>query len=521
MIPVAGRRAVGSADLDCGHVIGLRDLLREAGIVAPDLGGAGVEVSAVTHDSREVVPGSLFVAVPGRREDGHAHAATAVARGAVAVVAEHALDPPVPSSVAVVMVGDARRALSALAAAIHGHSSRSLTIAGVTGTDGKTTTATMLWAAWRAAGLRTGLISTVDFRDGETIVPNSTRVTTMEAVETQRRLAELRDAGCTHVVVETSSHGLEMHRVDDVGYRLALYTRITSEHLDVHGDRERYFAAKARLLEMVGARPDGVAVLDRDDDFAYERLAAMPVATRLSYSTSGADADLVAESVVAGPEGVRLRARTPWGSADLQLQLAGRFNAGNALAAIAAACASGTSLDAAITGIAGLDRVHGRMERVDDGQPFSVVVDYAHTADSLEKVLTELRAATTGRLWVVFGSAGERDVEKRPAMGDVAGRLADVVVVTDEDPRNEDRLAICEQIAAGAERAGARRGDSLHVIPDRAEAIAFAIAGAAAGDTVLCAGKGHESSIVTAAGSVPWDERAVVTDALRARRHAP
>ncbi len=323
------------------------------------------------------------------------------------------------------------------------------------------------------------------------------------------------------MVVETSSHGLEMHRVDDVGYRLAVYTRITSEHLDVHGDRERYFAAKARLLEMVGDRPDGVAVLDRDDDFAYERLAAMPVATRLSYSTSGADADLVAESVMAGPEGVRLRARTPWGRTDLRLQLAGRFNAGNALAAIAAACASGASLDAAVTGIAALDRVHGRMERVDAGQRFSVVVDYAHTADSLEKVLTELRAATPGRLWAVFGSAGERDVEKRPAMGEVAGRLADMVVVTDEDPRNEDRLAICEQIAAGAERAGARRGDTLHLIPDRAEAIAFAIAGAADGDTVLCAGKGHESSIVTAVGSIPWDEREVVMDALGARRRAP
>jgi UDP-N-acetylmuramoyl-L-alanyl-D-glutamate--2,6-diaminopimelate ligase len=417
----------------------------------------------------------------------------------------------------VVVVADSRLALSALAAAIQGHPSRSLTIAGVTGTDGKTTTATMLWAAWRAAGLHSGLISTVDFREGDNVAPNATRVTTMEAVETQRRLAELRDAGCTHVVLETSSHGLEMHRVDDVVYRLAVYTRITSEHLDVHGDRERYFAAKARLLGMVGARPDGVAVLDRDDDFAYPRLAAMPVATRLTYSATGAAADLVAEDVTAGPHGVGLRARTPWGTGELRLQLAGRFNAGNALAAIAAACSSGASLDAALAGIAALPRVHGRMERVDAGQPFSVVIDYAHTADSLEKVLAELRAATAARLWVVFGSAGDRDVEKRPTMGTVAARLADVVVITDEDPRDEDRTAICEQIAAGAERAGARRGDNLFVIPDRAEAIAFALAGAAPGDTVLCAGKGHESSIITAVGSAPWDERAVVEEALRRR----
>jgi UDP-N-acetylmuramoyl-L-alanyl-D-glutamate--2,6-diaminopimelate ligase len=501
-------------------VIGLRELLRAAGIVPRAASGdeSGVEIAAVAHDSREVVPGALFVAVAGLREDGHRHAAAAVAAGAVAVVAQGDLDPPLPRPVPVVLVDDPRQALSALAAAIHGHPSRSMTVAGVTGTDGKTTSSTMLWAAWRAAGLHAGLISTVDFRDGDTVVPNTTRQTTMEAVETHRRLAALRDSGCTHVVVETSSHGLEMRRVDDVDYRLAVYTRITSEHLDVHGDRAGYLAAKARLLELVGSRADGIAVLDRDDDFAYPRLAALPVATRLTYSASGASADLAAEDVTSGPEGVRLRARTPWGDADVELHLAGRFNAGNALAALAAACATDVPLSAAVAGIAGLNRVDGRMERVDAGQPFRVVIDYAHTADSLEKVLTELRAATAGRLWVVFGSAGERDVEKRPAMGEIAGRLADVVVVTDEDPRDEDREAICEQIAAGAIRAGKRRGDSLHVIPDRSEAIAFALDGAAPGDTVLCAGKGHESSIVMGGTSIPWNERTAVLTALRTAR---
>ena len=507
--------------LDCGHVTALRDLLRDAGITAPDGGAEEVAVTAVTHDSRDAGPGALFVAVPGRREDGLAHAAAAVARGAVAVVAERPPGEPIPAHVPLVVVPDARLALSALAAAIHGHPSRHLTVAGVTGTDGKTTTATMLWAAWRAAGIHGGLISTVDFRDGDSVVPNTTRVTTMEAVETHRRLAALRDAGCTHVVVETSSHGLEMHRVDDVDYRVAVYTRVTSEHLDVHGDRQRYLEAKARLLAMVGRRADGVAVLDRDDEFAYPRLAAMPVASRLTYSASGAAADLVAEQVTAGPAGVRLRARTPWGDAELQLHLAGRFNAANALAAIGAACSTGTPFDDAVSGITALERVHGRMERVDAGQAFSVVIDYAHTADSLEKVLTELRVATRGRLWVVFGSAGERDVEKRPAMGEVAGRLADVVVVTDEDPRDEDRVAICEQIAAGAEHAGARRGETLQVIPDRTDAILFAVTGAQPGDTVLCAGKGHESSIITVHGAVPWDERAAVERALRALQTRP
>ncbi|MGH7721431.1 MAG: UDP-N-acetylmuramoyl-L-alanyl-D-glutamate--2,6-diaminopimelate ligase [Candidatus Dormibacteria bacterium] len=500
-------------------MIGLRELLPAAGIVPRAVSGddTGVEIASVAHDSREVAPAALFVAVAGRRQDGHRHAAAAVAAGAVAVVAESRLDPAPPPGVPVVMVADSRLALSALAAAIHGHPSRSLTVAGVTGTDGKTTTSTMLWAAWQAAGLHSGLISTVDFRDGDRVVANTTRQTTMEAVETHRRLAALHASGCTHVVVETSSHGLEMHRVDHVDYRLAVYTRITSEHLDVHGDRQGYLAAKARLLELVGSRADGIAVLDCDDDFGFPRLAALPVAVRLTYSAGGAAADLVAENVSAGPEGVRLRARTPWGDADLALRLAGRFNAANALAALGAACAAGAPFDAAVAGIAGLSRVHGRMERVDAGQPFSVVIDYAHTSESLEKVLIELRAATTGRVLVVFGSAGERDLGKRPVMGEVAGRLADIVVVTDEDPRHEDRLAICEQIAAGAELAGKRRGDTLHVIPDRTDAIDFAIGRAQPGDTVLCAGKGHESSIVQGDTSVPWNERTAVTSAIQRR----
>lgn len=498
----------------------LGELLAAAGIAAPLTPEQGAApVSGVTHDSREARPGSVFVAIPGRRQDGHAHAAGAVARGAVAVVGERAPQPALPAGLPLVLVPDSRLALSALAAAWYGSPSAAMTVAGITGTDGKTTTSTMLWAAWRAAGLHAGLVSTVDFRDGDVVVPNTTRLTTMEAVETQRRLAGLRDGGCTHVVVETSSHALAMRRVDDVSYRLAVYTRITSEHLDVHGDRAGYLAAKARLLELASRRPDAVAVLDRDDDFAYDRLAAIPVPTRLTYSASGAPADLVAEEVRTGPQGVWLRARTPWGTADLQLRLAGRFNAANALAALAAACSSGAGFDEAVAGIAALERVHGRMERVDAGQPFAVVIDYAHTAEALDKVLAELRAATAGRLWVVFGSAGERDVGKRAVMGAVAARRADVVVVTDEDPRGEDRVAICEQIAEAAEDAGARRGDTLHVIPERSEAIAFALAGAAEGDTVLCAGKGHESSIETAAGSLPWDERAVVERELsRAQR---
>lgn len=494
----------------------LSELLAEAGI-APPPGAAGIDVGGVVYDSRHAAPGTLFVAVPGFHVDGHAYAAAAVAAGAVAVVAEHAPDPALPAETPLLLVPDSREALAHLAAAAAGFPSRRMTVAGITGTDGKTTTTTMLWAAWRGAGIPCGSLTTVDHRVLDDIVDNETRQTTLEAPELQERLVAMLEAGCTHAAVETSSHSLALHRVDGVDYDLAVYTRITSEHLELHGSHEAYVAAKARLLEMTAAG-GGTAVLDADDPVGFPRLVQIDVARRLTYSLSGLpSADLVARDIDVSGGGVRFTAHTPWGTEPVALRVAGRFNAGNALAALAAACSSGASLRDAVRGLERLERVTGRMERVDLGQPFAVVVDYAHTEASLEKVLRELRPATAGRLWAVFGSAGERDTEKRPAMGAVAARLADVVVVTDEDPRGEDRDAILAEIAAGAEREGAARGDRLHVIADRSEAVRFAIRGAAAGDTVLLAGKGHEHSILMADGAHPWDERAAAEAAVRDR----
>lgn len=492
----------------------LRTLLVAAGLSVPaGLEGDGPEVGAVEFDSRRVGPGALFVAIPGQHTDGHAYAAAAAAAGAVAVVAEHPVDG-LGAQVPVVVVPDSRAALAPLAARLLGDPSRAMTVAGVTGTDGKTTVTTLLHAAWRGAGLAAAALTTVDFRVLDEVTANTTRQTTLEASDLQRRLRDALDRGCTHAAVETSSHALVLHRVDEVDYRLAVVLAVTSEHLEVHGTREQYLEAKASLVERVSGRPDGIAVLDGDDGYGLPRMLRVPVATRLVVSGSGAPgADLRAEAVSAGPGGVRFTARTPWGDAGVALRLAGRFNAGNALAAIAAACSTGASLEGAVAGIASLDRVTGRMERVDLGQPFTVVIDYAHTAESLARVLTEARAATAGRLWVVFGSAGERDRPKRPAMGAVAARLADVVVVTDEDPRGEDRLAILEEIAAGARAAGAG-DDRLAVIPDRLEAIAYAVSRAAPGDTVLCAGKGHEGSIIGPGGAVAWSERSAVEAAL-------
>lgn len=494
----------------------LTALLAAAGLEAPP-GLADPVIERAVHDSRRAGPGALFVAIGGTRTDGHAHALDAVRRGAAAVVAERPPEPALPPGTPLVLVADSRAALAPLAARLCGDPSRRLTVAGVTGTDGKTTTVTMLHAAWRGAGIAAAALSTLDFRTLDRVEPNTLRQTTLESADLQPRFGELLAAGCTHVALETSSHALELNRVDEVDFDAAVYTRITSEHLDFHGSREAYLEAKARLAAAVAARAGGLLVLDRDDGFGFPRLdTAATAARRLTYSAAGdRGADLRATRVDAGPEGVRLVAETPWGEVEVRLRLAGRFNAANALAALAAACATGARLEDAAAGLEGLERVGGRMERVDLGQPFGVVIDYAHTAEALRSVLGELRVATRGRLWAVFGSAGERDAEKRPAMGEVAARLANAVVLTDEDPRGEDRDQILEEIAAGARAAGMRDHADLFLVPDRASAVAHAVEHARPGDTVLLAGKGHERCILTASGSVPWDERATAEEAVR------
>ena len=328
---------------------------------------------------------------------------------------------------------------------------------------------------------------------------NPSRQTTPEAPELQAELARIRDAGCTHVALETSSHALEMHRADGVEFRAAVFTRITTEHLELHGSRDRYLAAKARLLEHVSTRPDGIAVLDAGDPFGFPHLAAIPVATRLTYTDlPDIAADLRAEaSSPSHRRSASRRARPGATRRSASASPAASTSATRSRRSQPPAPPARTS-SSAVRGLEAAEAVIGRMERIDLGQPFEVVVDYAHTADALETVLHELRQTTSGRLWAVFGSAGERDLEKRPAMGSVAARLADVSVITDEDPRGEDRELILEQIAAGAVAAGGDRGENVFVIPDREEAIGFAVANAAPGDTVLCAGKGHEKTLETA-----------------------
>ncbi len=491
-------------------------LARAAGLSAPHPAVAAVEVRGLAYDSRAVTPGTVFVAVRGQHADGHAFVAGALATGAVAAVVE-AVPPGVPPDRCLV-VPDARAALAPLAAAFFGHPSASCRVVGITGTDGKTTTCTLLQAALAAAGRVAGSLTTVDFRLGTAVEPNRTRQTTLEALEIQARLRAMVDDGCQDVALETTSHALALHRVDAVRYQGAVYTAITHEHLDFHGSWEAYFAAKASLLDRAAAEPGGFAVLNRDDARAFPLLAARPVGRRCTYSAAGDPAaDLRATAVVPDLDGIRFTAETPAGPAPVSLRMPGRWNVANALAALAAGLCLDLALPDLVAGLERVERVPGRMERVDGGQPFTVVIDYAHTPAALGQVLQALRSATPNHLWVVFGSAGERDVAKRAEMGRIAAGLADQVVVTSEDPREEDPAAICAEIVAGAAEGGGRPGESVHVVLDREQAIDRAIAQAQPGDTVLLAGKGHEATQIVGRTAHPWDERGEAAAALGRR----
>jgi UDP-N-acetylmuramoyl-L-alanyl-D-glutamate--2,6-diaminopimelate ligase len=391
-------------------------------------------------------------------------------------------------------------------------------VIGITGTDGKTSTTTMLHAALSESLGKAGSLTTVDFRIGSEIEPNLSRQTTLEAPQVQGMMRRMLDDGCRAIVLESTSHGLALHRLDQIVFAGAVFTNVTHEHLDFHKTWEAYFEAKASLLDR--ARGDGgFAILNRDDPLAFPRLLERAPARRLTYSAAGAeDADLRAGPPLVTAGGIAFQAKTPAGQVDVQLRMAGRWNVANALAAIGAGLLMDQPLDRLVQGLGSLAAIPGRMELVDLGQPFSVVVDYAHTAAALALALFELRSATPGRLWVVFGSAGERDRAKRAEMGRLAAQLADQVVVTSEDPRGENPEAIIDEICAGAVSGGAEEGANLRRLSDRREAVQIAIRGAIPGDTVLLAGKGHERSILTAAGPIPWDERAVAEAAIRSRQ---
>jgi UDP-N-acetylmuramoyl-L-alanyl-D-glutamate--2,6-diaminopimelate ligase len=506
-----------------GLLRGARDSGRPIGPAAL----AAIEVRGITEDSRAVEPGALFAAVTGEHVDGHDFVERAAAAGAAVAIVERPLpDVGLPQLV----VERSQAALGTAAAWWFGDPSHELGVVGITGTDGKTTTSFLAVAALEAAGLSSGLVGTVDAKIGPTREANPEHTTTPGAPSLQRALRAMVAAGNRVAVVETTSHGLAAERVRGIAYDAAILTNLTHEHLEFHGSWEAYRDAKLSLFERlaVSARNPVKAgpapawpkrAIVNADDRSVGLFVGVAQEAGAGVVTYGTDPSADVRATHSEEDGRRLRVAydAPSGSNRLELKLAGRFNVHNALAVVALGEALGLDPAAVRAGLESVEGVPGRMERIDAGQPFGVVIDYAHTPTSLQAVLDILApvaAARGGGLIVVFGSAGERDTEKRPMMGRIAAERARLVVVTDEDPRGEDRAAILDDIARGAEGVGARRGHDLLLVADRPEAIEAAFERARAGDVVVLAGKGHEHSIIGPDGPVAYDERTTALDAL-------
>jgi UDP-N-acetylmuramoyl-L-alanyl-D-glutamate--2,6-diaminopimelate ligase len=456
-----------------------------------------LDVTGVAYDTRQVAPGTLFFCVPGFTRDGHDFAPEAIARGAVALVVQRPLALDVPE----VLVPDVRASMAPAAAAFYGDPTSQLLTTGVTGTNGKTTTAFLLRGLLETAGRPTGLLGTVLSVVGG--VEHEVVRTTPEAIDLQRTFREMLDAGDQAVAMEVSSHALKLHRADAIHFAAAVFTNLTQDHLDFHGTMDDYFASKRRLF--TDSAP-AAAVINIDDP--YGRRLAADLADPITFAIER-DATYRAVDVETELRGTRLTVTGPDGELALCSPLRGRFNVYNALGAVATARALGVRDDTIARAIARSGQVPGRFEPVDEGQDFAVLVDYAHTPDSLENVLNAARSLTAGRVHVVFGCGGDRDRGKRPLMGEIARRLADQMIVTSDNPRSEDPEAIIDEILSGA-------GSDIPHTADRRAAIAEAIEGAQPGDVVLIAGKGHEQGQEFADGrKLPFDDCAVAREVLR------
>lgn len=400
-----------------------------------------------------------------------------------------------------------------LANVVYGFPARKLRVIGVTGTDGKTTTSTLITAMLRDSGYKVGMMTTISLDLGDGPVPNPTRLTTVTSFSLQRGLKKLSKAGVDWVVLETTSHALAQHRVWGVPYSVVAMTNITHEHLDYHGTFEDYRDAKKRLFELCNTNKKGLRIGIANADDESGEIFAKAIENPIRYGVKKGDVRAVKTTTTT--TGSTIQAHTPKGELNLKVNLPGSFNVYNALAAAAVGQAVGLSNEQVEKGIASLDAVEGRMTTIDEGQKFSVIVDYAHTPVSFEKIFNEIKPVTKGRMIVVFGSAGRRDEAKRPLQGEVAGRLCDIVVVTEEDDRDQDGEQILNQIAEGSERAGKTRNKDLFLIHDRARAIEKAIQLAKPDDTVLLLGKGHETSILGNFGKRDWNEFEAARNALK------
>jgi UDP-N-acetylmuramoyl-L-alanyl-D-glutamate--2,6-diaminopimelate ligase len=475
------------------------------GVGSAELSGdPGLEITGIAYDSRKVTPGGLFFCVTGMESDGHDFAAAAVGSGAVALVCER----PTGLGVAEVLVPDTRAAMARVAAAFYGHPTRDLKVAGITGTNGKTTTAFLLHDILEGAGIHSGLMGTVKQIVGG--VDEPVERTTPESVELQAAFRRMEEAGDEACVIEASSHALVLKRCDAIDFDLAVFTNLTQDHLDFHADMEDYFAAK-RLLFAFGPR---ASVINIDDEYG-QRLAAEFDA--ITYSAEGQAADYSASDIAFDAGGAEFSVESEHGTMAVRTGLPGRFNVANALAALAGAIELGVEPGEAVAALADAGRVPGRFEPVDEGQDFAVLVDYAHTPDSVENVLRAARDITPGRLIAVVGAGGDRDRAKRPLMGQAGSALADHTVVTSDNPRSEEPEAIIADILGGIEDRG-----EVTVEVDRDEAIRLAVEMAEAGDTVVIAGKGHEQGQEFKQGrKIPFDDREVARRHIRDRVAGP
>ncbi len=500
------------------HRVQLRHLL-QALPSAPHLSGE-LEVRGIKADSRHVEPGDLFVAIPGVKVDGHRFIPQAVEAGAIAVVGERkpAELPPTAGSTTYIQVPNTREAWGWLCAAWHDFPARQMTVIGVTGTDGKTTTVNLIEAILRANGFNVGMVSTVSARIGGEESSTGLHTTTPDPPDLQKYLSRMVDAGVTHAVLEVTSHGLAQHRVAGCDFDVAVVTNITYEHLDFHGSLENYRRAKAKLFDGLSDsfRKPGVpkvAILNRDDD-SYRYLSPIPADGQLTYAVQG-QANVEARDVRYAPDATRFVIVLPDGDVSVETALVGSFNVSNVLAAAAVSVALEVPPAIMAEGVASLRGVPGRMERIEVGQDFLAIVDFAHTPNALEQALRVSRSMTDGRVIVVFGSAGLRDREKRTLMGQVAGQLADVVIVTAEDPRTEVLEDIIATSVNAAQEVGKREGHDLFRVVDRGRAILQACQMAHPGDVVIACGKGHEQSMCFGTTEYPWDDREAMRLALR------
>lgn len=493
----------------------LRDLT-ELLVTARLIGNGDTKYSGVEKDSRRVQPGGLFVCVPGHKVDGHAFAAEAAVRGASAIVAERQLPLDIPQ----LIVKDAKLAAAVIANHVYGYPSDSVRLIGVTGTNGKTTTTYLVETILNDNGNPTGVIGTIERRYGGVAYPMGN--TTPDAQDLQRYLGEMRDNGVQYCAMEVSSHALEQGRVKGCRFRTAIFTNLTQDHLDYHGSMERYADAKGLFFSRLGntyaklPEERTYAVLNADDDVSvhYGRLTA---AETITYGVDR-EADVRATNIRITSRGTTFHVNTFRGETDIQLRLPGKFNVYNALAAIAATLLEGVPLEAIASSLASIPGVPGRVESVEAGQPFSVIVDYAHTPDGLENVLKATREFAEGRIICVFGCGGDRDRTKRPQMGRIAAELANYMIVTSDNPRTEDPIRIIDDILGGVIEAGA--GEQQYaVVPDRKIAIEKAVEMASPGDVVLIAGKGHETYQLIGGEVFDFDDRLTAKDAIRRLLH--